>query len=285
MKLTLRAALLGGFVIGFGGIPASWAQQPPQLDAPPAATTPGTMTRDTAPAEARDRTDRSNLVDATALESGANSFTEGQARARFEDAGFIDVQDLRKDDAGFWRGRASRGEVSTEVALDFRGRIAAGPGVANLGTASRGSGTDRTGADARTGAADRSARPDGTPGNPPSTATGRAVDRMQGETPRPDGTPGNPPGTAAGRALGRATDGRTTGMDGSARPDGTQGNPPSTATGRAVDRMQGETPRPDGTPGNPPGTAAGRALDRATGSNTTGANPPTPGTTGGGTTR
>ena len=45
---------------------------------------------------------------------------------------------------------------------------------------------------------------DGTPGNPPSTATGRAVDRAQGQTPRPDGTPGNPPGTAAGRATDRA---------------------------------------------------------------------------------
>jgi sporulation protein YlmC with PRC-barrel domain len=44
-------------------------------------------------------------------------------------------------------------------------------------------------------------RTDGTPGNPPSTATGRAVDRAQGEAPRPDGTPGNPPGTAAGRAI------------------------------------------------------------------------------------
>lgn len=44
---------------------------------------------------------------------------------------------------------------------------------------------------------------DGTPGNPPSTATGRAVDRAQGEAPRPDGTPGNPPGTAAGRAADR----------------------------------------------------------------------------------
>ncbi len=49
--------------------------------------------------------------------------------------------------------------------------------------------------------------PDGTPGNPPSTVTGRAVDRLLGETPRPDGTPGNPPGTALDRALDRV--GRT----------------------------------------------------------------------------
>jgi sporulation protein YlmC with PRC-barrel domain len=48
------------------------------------------------------------------------------------------------------------------------------------------------------------AQRDGAPGNPPSTATGRAADRAQGEVPQPDGTPGNPAGTAAGRALDRA---------------------------------------------------------------------------------
>ena len=42
---------------------------------------------------------------------------------------------------------------------------------------------------------------DGTPGNPPSTAVGRAIDRAQGDPIRPDGTPGNPPGTAVGRAI------------------------------------------------------------------------------------
>ncbi len=225
MHVTLRVALLSGLAVGMGSFAPALAQQSRQPDAPPAATAPGATTRDVAPTEARDRADRSNIVDAAALESGANSFTEGQARARFERAGFTDVQDLRKDDAGFWRGRANRGGTAIDVALDFRGRIAAGPGVAALGTASRGTGADRTGADARTGAG-------------------------SGE-----------------------------------RPDGTPGNPPSTATGRAVDRMQGETPQPDGTPGNPSGTAAGRALDRATGSNTTGLNPPAPGTTGGGTTR
>jgi hypothetical protein len=83
-------------------------------------------------------------------------------------------------------------------------------------------------------------RPDGTPGNPPSIATGRAVDRAQGQIPRSDGT---------------------------------RGNPPSTVTGRAVDRAQGRTSRPDGTRGNPPGTAAGRAVDRTLGTSTTGANP------------
>jgi hypothetical protein len=61
------------------------------------------------------------------------------------------------------------------------------------------------------------AQRDGTPGNPPSTMTGRAVDRAQGQTPQPDGTPGNPPGTAAGRAADRALGTNATG----ANPGGT----------------------------------------------------------------
>ena len=49
------------------------------------------------------------------------------------------------------------------------------------------------------------AQADGTPGNPPSTALGRTVDRATGNPTVPDGAPGNPPGTAAGRAAERVT--------------------------------------------------------------------------------
>jgi hypothetical protein len=50
------------------------------------------------------------------------------------------------------------------------------------------------------------AQRDGTPGNPPSTATQRTLDRATGSAPTPaDGTPGNPKGTAAGRAVDNAT--------------------------------------------------------------------------------
>ncbi|MDO9710668.1 hypothetical protein [Paracraurococcus lichenis] len=58
------------------------------------------------------------------------------------------------------------------------------------------------------------AQRDGTPGNPPSTATQRALDHATGSTPTPpDGTPGNPRGTAAGRALDHATGSNTTGTN------------------------------------------------------------------------
>lgn len=58
--------------------------------------------------------------------SGANSFTEGQARSRIEAAGYTDVKDLRKDDQGVWRGQAMKDGKSEQVGLDFRGNIVPG---------------------------------------------------------------------------------------------------------------------------------------------------------------
>ncbi|MGG5817746.1 PRC-barrel domain-containing protein [Falsiroseomonas sp. HW251] len=68
---------------------------------------------------------------------------------------------------------------------------------------------------------------DGTPGNPPSTATGRAADAVTGQRSDPDGTGNNPPGTAAGRAVDRATGSNTTG----ANPAGTAGPTATPGTG------------------------------------------------------
>ena len=60
-----------------------------------------------------------------AVEPGANSFTEAQARSRLEAQGFSNVTDLRKDDQGIWRGRAMRSGASVGVALDYRGNVQA----------------------------------------------------------------------------------------------------------------------------------------------------------------
>ena len=58
------------------------------------------------------------------------------------------------------------------------------------------------------------AQRDGTPGNPPSTATQRTLDRATGSASTPaDGTRSNPPGTAAGRAIDRATGSNNTGAN------------------------------------------------------------------------
>lgn len=55
--------------------------------------------------------------------AGANSFTEGQAKSRIEAAGFSNVSGLMKDKDGIWRGTASKGGTTTNVALDFQGNV------------------------------------------------------------------------------------------------------------------------------------------------------------------
>ncbi|MBR0695852.1 hypothetical protein [Bradyrhizobium lablabi] len=55
--------------------------------------------------------------------AGRNSFTEGQAKSKIEDAGFTGVSDLKKDDNGVWRGKASKGGKTTQVSVDFQGNV------------------------------------------------------------------------------------------------------------------------------------------------------------------
>jgi putative membrane protein len=55
--------------------------------------------------------------------SGANSFTEKQARERIEKAGFAGVKNLKQDDQGVWRGHAQKSGQQVGVALDYRGNV------------------------------------------------------------------------------------------------------------------------------------------------------------------
>jgi hypothetical protein len=93
----------------------------------PGATTPGAATQgggaSTNPPAAT--TQHTEPRTAAAPVAGANSFTEGQARARMGDAGFNDVQELRLDEQGIWRGRAMRNGQQTSVALDYQGNVVA----------------------------------------------------------------------------------------------------------------------------------------------------------------
>src|SRR5436190_21265774 len=57
--------------------------------------------------------------------AGANSFTEGQAKSRFESNGYSNVSELRKDDKGVWRGKAKKDGRNVVVSLDFQGNITA----------------------------------------------------------------------------------------------------------------------------------------------------------------
>ena len=55
--------------------------------------------------------------------AGRNSFTEGQAKSKIEEAGYTNVTELKKDDAGVWRGKASKGGSAAEVSVDFQGNV------------------------------------------------------------------------------------------------------------------------------------------------------------------
>lgn len=62
-------------------------------------------------------------ADAGAPVPGANSFTEAQAKDRVTASGLKDVSALKKDADGIWRGSASDGSKSVEVAVDFKGNV------------------------------------------------------------------------------------------------------------------------------------------------------------------
>lgn len=72
---------------------------------------------------AQDSTAAPAAGNAMAPAAGANSFTEGQAKSRIEDAGFTNVSDLKKDDQGVWRAKASKDGQSVPVSLDFKGNV------------------------------------------------------------------------------------------------------------------------------------------------------------------
>ena len=78
----------------------------------------------------RPNTDHANTALATGaganvkLERGANSFTEGEARRRLEQAGYHEVKNLKKDGDGIWRGDALMGSKPASVGLDFKGNVA-----------------------------------------------------------------------------------------------------------------------------------------------------------------
>jgi|ERR1700730_17122443 hypothetical protein len=55
--------------------------------------------------------------------AGRNSFTEGQAKSKIEGAGYTNVSELKKDDNGVWRGKASKGGASANVSVDFQGNV------------------------------------------------------------------------------------------------------------------------------------------------------------------
>ena len=65
----------------------------------------------------------SNANDSVAPAKGSNSFTEGQAKDRIAQRGYTNVNDLKKDDDGVWRGTAQHGGNAVQVWLDYKGNV------------------------------------------------------------------------------------------------------------------------------------------------------------------
>ncbi len=64
------------------------------------------------------------MVPMSDLASGANSFTEGEARRRIAGAGFLGVMPLAQDAKGIWRGHAEKEGRSFDVGFDYKGQLA-----------------------------------------------------------------------------------------------------------------------------------------------------------------
>lgn len=65
----------------------------------------------------------SDAAHVAAPAAGSNSFTEDQARGRIAKAGFGSITALAKDKDGVWRGKATQGGKSVNVALDYKGNV------------------------------------------------------------------------------------------------------------------------------------------------------------------
>src|SRR5262245_29855560 len=122
-----QLSVIAPIVFLIGGIDAAMAQQtPPSTQPPPPAVTepktppktPPAITEPKTPPKAPSTAEKPPLP-------GANSFTEGQARQRMQDAGFANVSGLAKDQQGIWRGTATYAGKQVKVALDFKGNVVA----------------------------------------------------------------------------------------------------------------------------------------------------------------
>jgi opacity protein-like surface antigen len=85
------------------------------------AQSPSPRASDNAPGNAAWKS--ADVETTTSAASGANSFTEGQARERIGKAGFTDVSQLAKDKDGLWQGVAKRDGKPVNVALDYKGNV------------------------------------------------------------------------------------------------------------------------------------------------------------------
>ena len=87
----------------------------------PATPNANTTTRTNGPSNPAVKTTEGNNPGAPV--AGANSFTEGQAKARIEARGYANVSGLAKDPNGFWRGTAMKDGKPVNITLDYQGNV------------------------------------------------------------------------------------------------------------------------------------------------------------------
>ncbi len=71
--------------------------------------------------------DMSDRTGEETLTTGANSFTEGQARAAIEKQGYALVGALTQGSDGIWSATATKDGVQSKVSVDYKGTVSASP--------------------------------------------------------------------------------------------------------------------------------------------------------------
>src|SRR3954463_4244107 len=88
-----------------------------------AATTASAQTQPAQSGPNNNAVNSSGQNNSNAPVAGRNSFTEGQAKSKIVEAGYTNVTELKKDDAGVWRGKARKGGSAASVSVDFQGNV------------------------------------------------------------------------------------------------------------------------------------------------------------------
>ena len=55
--------------------------------------------------------------------AGANSFTRSEAAKQIEAKGYTHVTNLKKDNSGVWRGKATMNGKSGPISVDYQGNV------------------------------------------------------------------------------------------------------------------------------------------------------------------
>ena len=127
MRLPLAAlAALSLIACSKASTDATPAAAPADASAPPAAADAAAAPQADANAPGNAAVKDVHQENAGPAASGANSFTEAQARQHIVNSGYTSVTGLSQDSNGLWHGTATKNGKAGPVALDFKGNIVTG---------------------------------------------------------------------------------------------------------------------------------------------------------------